>query len=60
MVRQEEEIRGADRIGKDLAEIERLFARMKEERRHKKGRRPYNNRRSTNRSGPKKKEYNRR
>ncbi|WP_292656471.1 DEAD/DEAH box helicase [Nitratifractor sp.] len=60
MVREEEEIRGADRIGKDLAEIERLFARMKEERHHKKGRGRYNNRRSYNRSGPRKKEYNRR
>ena len=60
MVREEEEIRGADRIGKDLAEIERLFARLREERHQKKGRRPYNNRRSYNRSGPRKKEYNRR
>ncbi len=60
MVREEEEIRGADRIGKDLAEIERLFARLREERHQKKGRGRYNNRRSYNRSGPRKKEYNRR
>jgi ATP-dependent RNA helicase DeaD len=53
MLRDEEEVRGADRIGKDLKEIERLFARLKEDRHYKKGRggRGYNNRRRNDRSG---------
>ncbi len=61
MLRDQEQVQGADRIGKDHSEIERLFKRAKEQRsNNRRGRRPYNNNRRNNRSRSRRKEYERR